>query len=110
MLPLPLVFADRRLHRGVAFFHYHLSDDFVLAVVFLVCLQETVHKDSCRRFVPKIARRACQMKAEVISRATLPNLGIKVADVLTGDGILEPLVGRRKFLSKMVPDFSLMVD
>ena len=109
ILSLLLVLPDRGLHYGGAFVHYHLPDDFVLAIVFLVHPQETIHKDSCRRFVPNVASCTDQIKAEGIGCTTFPDTGIEVVDVFKSDG-----VPRVHFLPELVsevfPDFSLEVD
>ena len=72
-----------------------------------VRFQETVHKNSCRRFIPKIARCTRQMNAEAVSCATFPDLRIEVVEVLRGDGVLEPLVRRYQFISEISPNFPL---
>jgi hypothetical protein len=50
------------------------------------------------------------MEAEVVGGATLPDLRVKVVDVLSSDSVLEPIVGMCQFIDKVVPDFSLIID
>ena len=104
-----LVSPDRGTHDGGAFFHYHRPDDVICGFVVLVRCQETINKDSCRRFIPGVAGCPRQMNAKGIGCATFLGLRIKVVNVFSSDGILERLVGGHKLFGKVSPDFTLRI-
>ena len=104
-----LVLPDCGLHCSSAFVDYHLPDNFVLAIVFLVRPQETIHKNSCRRFVPNVASCTGQIKAEGIGCTTYLDTGIEVIDVLRSDSVPDVHL-LPELVSEVFPDFLLEVD
>ena len=85
---------DRGPHNRGAFFRHHLPDNLVIGVVFFVHLHETVHKDSCCRFIPNVTRCALQMKAEVTRGATFLDLGVEFFYIIGSDKVHEPFATR----------------